>query len=268
MPTTILDRYISHNGKKWLVHSEDGDVLGEHDNKEDAEKQLAAIEINKKKAKKSENSLLLTPERRMLLPFEAELRVDQDSEGQKFIHGYAAKFGKMSRDLGGFVERIHPRAFENALKTSDVRALRNHDPDKLLGRQKSGTLKLDVDDTGLRYKIAIDDDSSIHRDTISAIKRGDIDGSSFSFTTDSDGDDWDHATSPPVRTLTNVRDLFDVGPVAWPAYEDTEAYARNCRSYQQFLATHKNDDDRKKAEQAERLRKLDARLAERLKKRK
>ncbi len=53
-------------------------------------------------------------------------------------------------------------------------------------------------------------------------------GASFSFTLESeDGDEWDDSTSPPVRTLRNVRDLFDVGPVTFPAYLSTETNTRS-----------------------------------------
>lgn len=42
-------RYIEKEGEKWCVFSEDGKKLGEHDTKEEAEAQLAAIEANKNK---------------------------------------------------------------------------------------------------------------------------------------------------------------------------------------------------------------------------
>lgn len=41
------ERYITHEDGKWIVHAEDGKVLGEHDSKADAEKQLAAVEAHK-----------------------------------------------------------------------------------------------------------------------------------------------------------------------------------------------------------------------------
>ncbi len=43
----VVPRYITHSGDKWVVHAEDGKVLGEHDNEEDAKKQLAAVEAHK-----------------------------------------------------------------------------------------------------------------------------------------------------------------------------------------------------------------------------
>jgi len=48
-----------------------------------------------------------------------------------------------------FVERIKPGAFDGALKDSDVRALKNHDPNLLLGRETAGTLELSANSRGL-----------------------------------------------------------------------------------------------------------------------
>jgi HK97 family phage prohead protease len=176
-----------------------------------------------------EKSMILTPEKRFLTMETAEMRVKKADNGSKRLIGYAAKFGKLSQDLGGFVEQIHPKAFDRCLKRCDVRGLKNHNPEMLLGRTKSGTMELTVDDVGLRYDIALPE-TVVGRDLVTEIERGDIDGSSFSFTTEPDGDEWDDSTSPPTRTLTNVRDLFDVGPVAYPAYLDTEASIASMRS--------------------------------------
>ncbi len=51
-----LVRYITHeDGGKWIVHAEDGKVLGEHDSESDAKAQLAAIEARKHDEKKGES---------------------------------------------------------------------------------------------------------------------------------------------------------------------------------------------------------------------
>ena len=49
--TNIKDykEYITGSDNEWKVHAEDGEVLGTHTTKSDAEKQLQAIEINKHK---------------------------------------------------------------------------------------------------------------------------------------------------------------------------------------------------------------------------
>ena len=169
---------------------------------------------------------ILVPERRVLTHFDAEMRVRKGDNGKRTIEGYAAKFNALSQDLGGFQEKLHEKTFDRCLKRCDVRGLRNHDPDKLLGRTKSGTMRLATDDIGLRYEIDVPE-TQVGRDTVTDIERGDLDGSSFSFTVDEGDDDWDMTTTPPTRTVRNVRDLFDVGPVTYPAYLDTTTAARS-----------------------------------------
>ena len=168
------------------------------------------------------------------LPFEeAELRVEQ-RDNKPVIVGYAAVFNRLSGDLGGFRERIKPGAFDNALTTSDVRALVNHDASLILGRSKSGTLRLSTDSKGLRYEIT-PPDSSMAAHYVEAIKRGDISGSSFAFTVDYEGDGaaWERANGEMIREVRGIKDLFDVGPVTYPAYPDTTVAAR---SLERFLA--------------------------------
>lgn len=187
----------------------------------------------------SEKQRFYGPEKRVLPLFEAELRVKRADDGTKKIVGYAAKFDKMSQNLGGFVEKIDKRFFDRALKTADVRGLKNHSEHHVLGRTKSGTMELHVDDIGLRYEIKVPE-TQVGRDTVTEIERGDMDGSSFSFTVEDEGDHWDSSVNPPIRTLMSCRDLFDVGPVTYPAYLDTEV---SCRSFDRFKESEQRDRD-------------------------
>ncbi len=204
-----------------------------------------------------QKSLILAPERRVLAFQTAEIRVKRGEDGAKTIVGYAAVFDKLSQDLGGFVEKIDQKAFKRCLERGcDVRGLKNHDPAMLLGRMKSGTLRLDTDEVGLKYEIDVPE-TQTGRDTVTEIERGDMDGSSFSFTTeDEDGDEWDDTTEPPTRTLRNVRDLFDVGPVTYPAYLDTEV---NTRSLDRFRES-KSLVERRRLLSVQRVRILKLRL--------
>ena len=85
----------------------------------------------------------------MLMKKNLEIRALQTLEKveDNVIEGYALKFNKESRDLGGFVETISPEALEG-VDLTDVRCFMNHDSSKLLGRTSSGTLQLNVDDVG------------------------------------------------------------------------------------------------------------------------
>jgi uncharacterized protein len=117
------------------------------------------------------------------------------------------------------VERILPGAFDRALKQKDdVRALFNHDPNQLLGRVASGTLLLTSNSGGLDYTID-PPDTQLARDLAAWIARGDITGSSFTFSIDEQSFSYQKRDGGVlyVREVKAVR-LFDVGPVTFPAY--------------------------------------------------
>jgi len=151
----------------------------------------------------------------------AELRV-ANTDGKRRIVGYAAVFDSLSVDLGGFVERIRPGAFSKTIKTADVRALWNHDANYVLGRTKSGTLRLAEDDKGLRIEID-PPDTTWANDLITSIERGDVDQMSFGFR--AIRDEWSKEDGQTVRELIEV-ELFDVSPVTFPAYEATQVSVR------------------------------------------
>ena len=124
------------------------------------------------------------------------------------VHGFAAVYGAESHDLGGYTETIAPGAFAGVLD-ADVRALLNHDPNVVLGRTKSGTLRLADDARGLRFELDLPDNRADLRE---AVSRGDLDGASFRFVV---GDEtWDGDR----RTVTRVAELHDVTLATYPAY--------------------------------------------------
>lgn len=138
------------------------------------------------------------------------------------IEGHAAVFEKLSQNLGGFVERVMPGAFTKTLKEADVRALFNHDENLVLGRNTSGTLELSEDDSGLYYRIR-PPDTNYANDLITLLKRGDISHSSFAFMAIEE--EWGVSEQDfPRRDLLQVH-LFDVSPVTYAAYLDTDASA-------------------------------------------
>jgi uncharacterized protein len=165
----------------------------------------------------------------------AELRADATAEF--VIVGYAAMYDSWSQDLGGFIERLKPGCFDAAMKRSDFdcKCLFNHDPSKVLGRTKSGTLSVTTDDKGLKFRCQLDRNNTDHANIWSAMKRGDVSQCSFSFTTSSDGaQSWaeggiDPDTGIPflLRTIHRVDELLDCSVVTYPAYVETSASARS-----------------------------------------
>lgn len=151
-------------------------------------------------------------------------------EGPTQVVGYAAVFYRENDPSTeyelwpGVIERVMPGAFDRALGEDDVRALFNHDPDNLLGRTKSGTTRLSVDTVGLRYEIDLDPKDPLHARVANMLERGDLDGSSFQFSTRTDT--WRMDGGKEIRELRDVK-LYDVGPVTFPAYEGASSGARS-----------------------------------------
>jgi uncharacterized protein len=132
-----------------------------------------------------------------------------DTRGRT-VHGYASVYNVLSEDLGGYREKIAPGAFAGVLD-NDVRALLNHDPNEVLGRTKSGTLRLFDEQRGLRFELDLPD-SPLGENMRSAIRRGDLDGASFRFEVG------DEAWDGDVRTVKAVKSLHDVTLATYPSY--------------------------------------------------
>jgi hypothetical protein len=155
---------------------------------------------------------------------EQAVTVETRDDGKRMIVGYGAVFYRENdaateyRIFPDLIERIAPTAFNRALEEGqDVRGLFNHDPSQILGRTKSGTMRLSVDKVGLKYEIDLPD-TTMGRDVSTSIGRGDLSGSSFAFRPAKGGQRFTQESGVDVRTLTDL-DIRDTGPVVYPAYE-------------------------------------------------
>ena len=164
-----------------------------------------------------------------------KIEVRKGEDGTARISGYPAVFNSLSQDLGGFKERIAPGAFARTIKEQDVRALFNHDSNFILGRTAAGTLRLAEDERGLRMDLDLPD-TQVARDLAVSMERGDVSGGSFGFNLHTDGDSWQDSDEGTIRTLNSVR-LFDVGPVVYPAYPDTDVSMAQ-RSLEAWIESH------------------------------
>lgn len=161
-----------------------------------------------------------TLERRVFL---SEVETRTAGEGQRIIIGYAYKFNERSQNLGGFRETILPGAGADSIAQDDIRALKNHDANLILGRNLAGTLRMTEDSTGLEYEINADERQSYVRDLLISLERGDVNQSSFGFMVNRDGEKWSlDETDTPLRSVSSMR-LFDVSPVTYPAYTSSES---------------------------------------------
>jgi uncharacterized protein len=148
-----------------------------------------------------------------------QTRSGTDTEPIKII-GYAAVFNSKTSIGDWFEELIMPGAFARTLSDNgDVRALFNHNWDKVLGRTKSGTLLLSEDNHGLRFEVELPNTTAA-RDLAESMERKDIDQCSFSFVATEEN--WDYSVEPALRTVIEAK-LYEISVVSIPAYEETEA---------------------------------------------
>lgn len=172
---------------------------------------------------------------------DVEIRAGEN-DGKPVIEGSGAVFNRESDDLGGFVELIEPGFFDDVMG-DDVRALWNHNDDIPLGRSVIGTLDLAQSDKSLDYVIWINEDDQEAMSKYAKVKRGDVSESSFAFTVKRqgrgdamDGDRWESVDGKTVRILVKggCRQLFDVSPVTYPAYPQTNVSADVRSRFEQF----------------------------------
>lgn len=161
--------------------------------------------------------------------FEGAIRLDGEGDSREIVGVAAVYYDGTERTeyklWGNVIERIDRKAFRRALaEKHDVRGLKNHDSNLVLGRSKSGTLILEEKDDGLHYRIT-PSESSVYRDTQIELERGDIDGSSFQFIVTDEQITRDDDRDIVVRTVLDVT-LIDVGPVTFPAYTATSSGVR------------------------------------------
>ena len=183
---------------------------------------------------------------------EKELRYIENSEiraaaDSREVDGYALLFNTLSRNLGGFREKIDPEAIEGVIDASDVMAVLNHDNSRgILARSRfgKGSLTLSADEKGLRYTFS-SPRTALGDECLEYLRRGDITQSSFAFTVKEDS--WEKQEDGTyIRTIKKFDRLYDVSPVFEPAYFGTDV---KCRSFEDFKAEEARKEEEAKAEQ-------------------
>ena len=150
-----------------------------------------------------------------------ELRATDEGEKMS-VEGYAIVFDEPT-DLG-YIEIIERGALDNC-DMSDVCMKYNHEDSKLImARTRNKSLRLTVDDHGLKINADLIDTQS-NRDIYKSIQAGLLDKMSFAFIV-SDAN-WDTVDGQDIRRITGIGKLFDVSVVDVPAYDQTEIYARS-----------------------------------------
>ncbi|WP_245809656.1 HK97 family phage prohead protease [Cohnella massiliensis] len=179
------------------------------------------------------------------LPVTFEVRENESEDGKRTITG-AIKYNTESaemRDYWGdvFVETIDKEAFKDSLAARNVVGLWSHDAAQVLGNTKSGTLRLTNMENELRFELDIPN-TTVGNDAWELIQRGDVDGVSFGMKVTKDKWSSEKRDNGRIyrRNILNA-ELYEISPVAFPAYPANEVAAR---SLEEFKAEEQRAADR------------------------
>ena len=175
----------------------------------------------------------------------------------RVIEGYQIVFNSESEDLG-FREVILPEQINmEVVNRCDIFALLDHDRSRPLARRRKGkgTLDISIDDRGLKYRFELAN-TQIANELYEYIQRGELDQSSFAFTTDKDL--WEEMPDGNYkRTILSINELFDVSAVFQPAYSQSSVQLRSLEDAKQKSIELKQEQERKIQEQKELQRKIE-----------
>lgn len=177
---------------------------------------------------------------RRYFKIESKLKTDGEEEKPVFT-GKAILFNRETKLCEGIYEKISEKAFEEAIDRDDIRCLFNHDPNFVLGRNKSGTLSLEKREDGLYFNV-IPPNNQWCEDLKESVKRGDINQCSFAFTVKKDDFKMDEEGGVH-RTIMDGK-LYDVSIVTYPAYEETLVDVRS--KVDEFKRAEKNNIEQNK----------------------
>lgn len=151
------------------------------------------------------------------------------ADGEPFgFQGHAAVFDRktwIGPKRWGFWESVSPGAFKRSIGEHDIRFLYNHDPAAVMARNTAGDLRLSEDKVGLKVDADLPaDDLDVQR-LVPKLRNKHVTQMSFGFEVLADTWEEDEDTGEQTRTITEVK-LWEVSPVPFPAYEDTDAGLR------------------------------------------
>jgi HK97 family phage prohead protease len=163
--------------------------------------------------------------------FQAELR--KASTGSRTLRGYAIMFNSRSLPIpnnsgGYFFEQILPGAFSACLQSdSEIRALVDHDPTKIVAKRSQGSLRISEDSQGVAVEIDVVR-TSWGDDLLSCVDASLVAGMSFSLYCEEDR--WEQITvdGSPVALRSVIRAFTDeVTCTSIPCYPSTTLSQRS-----------------------------------------
>ncbi|EAU5206353.1 HK97 family phage prohead protease, partial [Salmonella enterica subsp. enterica serovar Oranienburg] len=169
-----------------------------------------------------------------LLVTNLECRASEENKGLT-ISGYAIRYNEQSEPLEyGFREIIKPGAFSESIRNRNILALNQHDNNQLLASTKAKTLKLEERNDGIFFEMDL---LPQREELYELVKRGDISGMSFGFT--SDKERFTRSGDTDIREVEKGT-LYEISVVHSPAYPTSQVVAkRSLEVYEKFKKENK-----------------------------
>lgn len=173
------------------------------------------------------------------MPAALEVKTAGKEEGGQTISGHILydTESALMRDMWGdeFKEILAPGCFDESLQTRDVVALWCHSPAQVLANTKSKTLRLENSEERLGFELDLPG-TQAGNDALESIKRGDVDGVSFGMVVNDDKWSRVEVDGRDVykRTILEA-ELYEISPVAFPAYPTNEVSCRSLENYKKEL---------------------------------
>ena len=183
--------------------------------------------------------------------FDIKARSAND-DSKMVLEGYALKFEKETELWKGFKEVIRKGALDNT-DMSRVFLLFNHNDDVILAGTSNNSLELQVDDIGLKFRAELVD-TQTSKEVYTLAKQGLLTKCSFSFRTAKNGYKYSRTDdSNELGEIVDIETLYDVAVVTYPAYDDTEVYARDIKALEREHERIKEERANKAKERMEAL---------------
>ena len=175
---------------------------------------------------------------REIRAFITEFETRAEGEDVGIIKGRPIVFDSET-NMGWYREIIDRHALDNA-DLRDVRLCLNHDTSYVYARSRNNndnsTMRIGVDEGGMYFEARLDLKSAKANDLYVAVQRGDLNQMSFMFVVSAD--EWEDIDSDsPLRIVKEIRTVYEISVVTFPAYESTEISARDKEALDSAKAT-------------------------------
>lgn len=160
-----------------------------------------------------------------------ECRYTKEGEKQEYISGMGIVYNAETEILPGVFESIRPGAFSKSLnRFNEVKSFINHDPSLILSTTRSTPpLEITDNENSLVFVSPIPP-TSYGRDLAINVNRGNISGASFSFMIHDNGELYSIDDEGNYHREIISAEIYEVGPVTNPAYQQTTVSLRNKES--------------------------------------